>query len=125
MTLAVRFGDFLQHSLQTVFEFAAIFCAGDQRRQIERDNSLRLQDFGHVAGDNSLREALDNGGFAHAGLADQHGIVLRAARENLHDAANFFIAADDGIEFAAARELREVAAVLFQGAISGFRILAR
>ena len=102
--LAVGFGDFLQHGLQAVFEFAAIFRAGDQRRQIERHDALRLQNFRHVAGDDALREAFDDGRLAHAGLADQHGIVFRAPRENLHHAANFFVAADHRIELAAARQ---------------------
>ena len=69
-----------------------------------------LQHFGNVARNDALREAFDDGRLAHAGFADQHGIVLRAAREDLHHAANFFIAANHRIEFAAARELGEIAA---------------
>ena len=123
--LAVGFGDFFQHGFQAVFEFAAIFRAGHQRRQIQRHDALRLQHFGHIAGNDALREAFHDGGLADAGLADQHGIIFGAARENLHHAANFFIAADDGIELAAAREIGEVARVLFERAIGGFRILRR
>ena len=121
--LALGFGHFLQQSLQAVFEFAAIFCSGDQRGQIERHDPLGLQNFRHVAGDDALRQAFDNGGLAHAGLADQHGIVFRAARQNLHHAANFLVAADHRIEFAAARQLGQVAPILFDGAKGRFRIL--
>jgi len=41
----------------------------------------------HVAIDDPLGEALDDGRLAHARLAEEHGIVLRAAAENLDDAA--------------------------------------
>jgi hypothetical protein len=36
--------------------------------------------------DDPLRQALDDRGLADAGLAEQHGVVLRAAAEDLHDA---------------------------------------
>ena len=114
--LAVGFGNFLQHSFQAVFEFAAIFRAGDQRGQVERHQALRLQNFGNVSCNDALREAFGDGGFAHAGLADQHGIIFGAPRENLHHAANLFVAADDRIEFAAPRELGQIAGILFERA---------
>ena len=53
-------------------------------------------------------------GLAHAGLADEHGVVLGAAGEDLHHAADLLVAADDGIELALARQLGEVAAVLLE-----------
>ena len=70
---------------------------------------------GHVAGDDAAGEALDDGGFADAGFADQYGVVLGAAAEHLDDAANLFVAADDGVELAAAREFGEIFSVLFEG----------
>ena len=77
--LAVRFLDFLEHGFEPVFELAAIFCAGEHGAQVERDDALVAQALGHVAGDDAAGEALDDGGFAHAGLADEHGIVFGAA----------------------------------------------
>jgi uncharacterized protein YjiS (DUF1127 family) len=47
--------------------------------------------------------ALDDRGLADAGLADQHRVVLGAAREHLDDAADLLVAADDRIELALAR----------------------
>ncbi len=84
---------------------------------------LFFRDFGHVAGDDALREAFDDGGFADAGLADQHRIIFRAAGEHLDDAADFFVAADDGIELAAARLLGQIASVALQRLVLGFGIL--
>ncbi len=121
--LALRVFDFFEHGFEAVFELAAIFCSGQHRAKIERDHALVLQRFGHVAGNDALGEAFDDGGLADAGLADEHGIILRAAREHLDDAADFFVASDDGIELAAAGLLGQVAGVFVQGLKLGFGIL--
>ena len=107
---AVRFGDFLEHGLQAVFEFAAEFGAGDHGAEVDGDQLLVAQLIGHVALDDALGQAFDDGGLADAGLADQHRIVLGAAAQHLHDAANFVVAADDGIELAAAGLFGEIEA---------------
>ena len=72
-----------------------------------------------------LREALDDRGLADAGLADEHRVVLGAARQHLDDAADLLVAADDRIELALARQLGEVAAVALERLIGAFGILAR
>ena len=69
----------IEHSLEAFFEFAAVFRAGDERTHVQREDRLVLQALGHVAAEDALREALDDGGLAHAGLADQDGIVFRLA----------------------------------------------
>ena len=56
-----------------------------------------------------------------AGLADQHRIVLGAAAQDLHDAADFLVAADDRIELAAARLFGQIDGVAFQRLIFRFR----
>ena len=121
--LALRVLDFLQHSLQAVFEFAAILRAGEHRSQVERHDALVLERFRHVARNDALRQAFDDGRLAHARLADQHRIILGAPRKHLHHAANFFIAADHGIEFAAPRLLVQVARITLQRLVLRFRIL--
>ena len=73
-----------------------------------------LQRLGDVAVDDALGEALDDRGLADAGLADQDGVVLRAAAEDLDDAADLVVAADDRVELAVARLLGEVAAVALE-----------
>ena len=65
--------------------------------------------------DDALGQALDDGGLAHARLADQHRVVLLAARQDLDDALDLLLAPDDRVELALARQLREVAAELVQG----------
>ena len=107
-------GDFLEHRLQPLLELAAVLRAGDQRAHVERDDPLVLQPFGHVLADDALRQPFDDGGLADAGLADEHRVVLGAARQHLDDAADLLVAADDRIELALARELGEVAAVALE-----------
>ena len=107
----------LQHGLQPLLEFAAIFRAGDQRAEVERQQLLVLQAFRHVAIDDAQRQALDDRGLADAGLADQHRIVLGAPRQHLDGAADFLVAADHRIELAVARGLRQVAGIFLQRVI--------
>ena len=109
--LAARAADLIHDALHALFELAAILRAGHQAREIERDDAFVAQQLGHVAVDDALRQALGDRRLADAGLADERGIVLGAPREDLHDAFDLGVAADDRIELALAGELREIAAV--------------
>ena len=112
--LALGVFDLLEHRLQALFELAAVLRARDHRTEVEGDEPSVAQRLGNVAFDDALCQPLDDGGLADAGLADQDGVVLRASREDLDDAADLVVAADDGVELARARERREVAAVFLE-----------
>ena len=84
--------------LQALFELAAVLGAGDQRADIEREQALVLQRLGHVAVDDPLGQPLDDGGLADARLADQGRVVLGAAGEDLHDALDLVLAADQRVQ---------------------------
>ena len=75
--------DLVHHRLDALLELAAVLRAGDHHRQVEHDDAAVGQQLGHVAVDDPLGEALDDGRLADAGLAQQHGVVLRAAAEDL------------------------------------------
>ena len=109
--LALALGDLAQHGLQAVLELAAVLRARDHGADVDGEQPLALEPLGHVAADDALGEALDDGGLADAGLADQHGVVLRAPGEHLDDAADLLVAADDGIELALARQVGQVLGV--------------
>ena len=115
--------DLFEHGFQAVFKLATILRAGQHRAQVERDHAFVFESFRNVAGNHALRETLNDGGLPHAGLADQHGIVLGAARQNLHDTADFLVASDDGIKLAAAGLLGEVAGITLQRLVLGLGIL--
>ena len=73
-----------------------------------RDQALVLQALGHVALDDAPGQALDDGRLAHARLADEHGVVLGPARQDLDDPADLLVPADDRVELALAGRLGEV-----------------
>ncbi len=112
--LAVGLVDLLEHGFEAVFKLAAKLCAGEHRAQIQRDDALVAQDLRHVALEDAAREAFDDGGLADAGFADEYRVVLGAAAEYLDDTANLLIAADNGVELAAAGEVGQVLGVFFQ-----------
>ena len=118
---AGRAGDFLHYRLEPLLELAAIFRAGNQRAEIEREQLLVLQALRHVAVDDAQRQALDDRGLADAGLADQHRIVLGPARQHLDGAADFLVAADHRIKLAVACGLGEIARIFLQRVISVLR----
>ena len=75
---------------------------------------LLSQPLGDVALHDALGQALDDGRLAHARLADQHRVVLGAARQHLDHPADLLVAADDRVELALAGQLGEVAAVALE-----------
>ena len=117
-------GDLLHHLLQALLELTAVLRPGDQRREVERVDLLALQQLGHLVRGDARGEALDDGGLADAGLADQHRVVLRAPREDLHHALDLGLAPDDGVELALGGELGQVAAELVEQ-LRALRLLAR
>ena len=117
-------GDLLHHLLQALLELAAVLRAGDERGQVERVDLLVLEQLGHLGAGDPLREALDDGGLADAGLADEHRVVLRAPRQDLHDPLDLGLTSDARVELALGGELRQVAAELVEQ-LRGLLALAR
>ena len=116
-------GDLLEHGLETVLELAAVLGARDEGAEVEREDALLLERLGDVAGGDAQRDALGDGRLSDSGVADEHGVVLRAPREHLHGAADLLVAADDGVELALPRLLGQVPAVLLQGPVLLLRVL--
>ena len=77
---------------------------------------LSARKLGHLAVGDALRKAFDDGGLAYAGLADQNRIVLGTAAEDLDDALQFSVAADQRIKLPVHGGLSQVAAELGQQA---------
>ena len=106
--------DFFQKRLEPLLELAAKLRARHHRRKVHRHDALVLERLRHIAVHDALGEALHDGGLAHARLADEHGIVLRATREHLHHTADFVVAPDDRVNLPLPRERGEVLAVFLQ-----------
>ena len=101
-------------ALHATLELAPELGAGHESRQIQEVDLLGTQLEGHVPGGDALGQALGDGGFAHAGLADEAGVVLLAAVQNLHHPLNLFGPADDGVQLALAGPLAQIDAVAVQ-----------
>ena len=100
--------ELLQNLLQTFFKLSAVHRTGDQGSHVQLDQAFAQNRAGHTAGDDALRQTLDDGGLAHAGLTDQSGVVLGATGQNLDDALDLGLAADHGIEPALGGHRRQV-----------------
>ena len=102
--------DFVHHRLDPLLELAAVFGAGNHEGEVEGDDPLLREDLRDIAGDDLLRETLRNGRLADTRLADEDGIVLAAAAENLDDAFDLLGASDDGVKLVLAGQFGEIPA---------------
>ena len=119
--LAFGVGHFLDHGLQALLKLALVLGACHQQAHVEAHDGFVFQVFGHVAAHDALRQALHDGGFAHAGLAEQHGVVLGAAAQDLQHAADLLVAADHRVYLAGAGQLVQVFGVALQALVLGPR----
>ena len=62
--------NFLKDLLEALFEVTAVARASDQRTHIEAVDLLVLNGFGHIAGNDCLGEAFDNGSLTDAWLTN-------------------------------------------------------
>jgi hypothetical protein len=108
-------------SSNSLLELAAKFRAGNQRAHVEGHEPLVAQTFRYVAIHDAKRQTFGDRGLADARLADQNGIVLRAARQYLDRAADFLVAADDGVELAGSRKFRQIPCIFLERVIAVFR----
>ena len=115
--------DLFEHSLQTIFELAAIFRTGQHRTKIKSHQALIPERLRNVAGYDSLRQPFDDRRFTDAGFADQNRIVFGSSREHLNRAPDLIVPADHGIEFSLARLIGEIASVFCQRLIIRLGVL--
>ena len=122
--LPLRRRHLAQHGLESLLELAAELGSCQERAHVERPDLATAQTLRHVAGNDAHGEALGNGGFANAWLADQYRIVFRTPREDLDDSTNFVVSANHWIDLASLGRCRQVAGVLLQRVVEilGIRI---
>ena len=105
-------GELLHDRLEALFELPAVLRAGDDQRDVERQDALVGEEVRHVAVDDLLREPFDDRRLADARLADEHRVVLGAAAEHLLHALELVVAPDERIELVLHRRFGQVAAEL-------------
>ena len=106
--------DLAEDRLEPLLELAPVLRPGEHRGQVEREDGLVAQPLRHVAADDPLGQPLHDGGLADPGVADQHGVVLGLARQDLHHPADLGVAADHRVELAGPGVGDQVAPVLLQ-----------
>ena len=90
----------IQQALDAAFKLSAELGTRHQRGHIEQVQLLALQHSRDVAVGQPLCNALGDGGLADTRLTDQAGIIFSAAVENLDDALDLLVPADDPIDLA-------------------------
>ena len=109
----------LEDRLQPLLELAAVLGPGHHAATDRgRGCAGRRAATAHCRSTMRCREPLDDGGLADAGLAEQHRVVLGAAQEDLDDAVDLVLAADQRVEAARRRELGEVPGELAEWAVT-------
>ena len=103
----------------------AVATTGHEGAEIEGVELLTGEGLGDGVGRDRLGQPLHDGGLAHTGFADEHGVVLRAPAENLHDPLGFAGATDHRIEGLLTCQLGEIAAELVENQRAGGGIAAR
>ena len=122
--LPVGVGDLLEDGLEPLLELAPVLGPGHHGREVEGDEPLVLQAFGDVALDDAPGQALDDGRLAHAGLADEDGVVLRPPGQHLDHPPDLLVAADDRVELPGPGGLGQVTAVALQRLVLLLGVLA-
>ena len=116
-------GDLLEEGLQAVLELTAELGTRHHRSDVHGDDPLVLERLGNIPADDPPGQTLDDGGLSDARFTDQDGVVLGAAGEDLHGAADLLVAADDRVDLPLAGHLGEVAAVFLKGLVFSLGVL--
>jgi hypothetical protein len=74
-----RLDDLGDHDGEALLELAGHLAPRAHRAQVELQETRVAQRRGDVPGDDPLRQTLHDGGLAHTGLTEKHGVVLRAS----------------------------------------------
>src|SRR3989442_1318901 len=106
--------ELLDDLLEALLELAAVLRPGHQGTDVEREDALTLERLVHVALHDPVREALRDGRLADARLADERRVVLRPPAQDLDNALDLLLAADDRVELTCLRHRREVHAELVE-----------
>ncbi len=117
-----RFLDFAQDRLQPVLEFSPVLRARQHAPQVKGCHLLPLESLRDVPRDDSLRQPFHDSCLAYPRFPDQHGIVFRAARQDLDHSADLVVPPDHGIEFPPACEFGQVLRVALERLVFILRV---
>ncbi len=110
---------FVEHGLDAFLELAAVFSSGHHPGHVEAHEPFVHEDAGHLALHYAQGKALHDGRLADARLADEHGIVFLAARQDLCQTFYLVVASHHRVETSFACGLGHVVAELVEGGSVG------
>ncbi len=113
--LAGRVPHRVEHAAHALLELSPELGAGHEGAHVEGDEALAREHLGHVAARDALREPLDDGRLADAGLAHEQRVVLAPPRQHLEYPAQLRVAPHRRVELALGGEARQVPAELLDG----------
>ena len=120
---------FVDQAFHTAFELTAELRARNDAGHIQQTDLFVQQFYRNLAACDAQGKPLRDRGFADAGLAEEHRIVFGTAVQDLHDALDFGVAADDVVDLTmaggtgqACAEAGQVRILLF-AALFGLRIV--
>ena len=99
---------------QTVFKFALHGRTSLQQTHVQHQKADVAQRRGNIAARNAQREPFDNGGFTDTGFTGQDRVVLPATHQYVDDLANFFVTANNRVDFAVTGLFGQVCTELIQ-----------
>ena len=111
---AFRGRDLPEDGLQSLLELASELRTGEELTDVERHDPRTPHAFGAVVIDDPDGEPFRDGGLADARFADQHGVVLGAARKHLHAATDLLVPTDHGIDLSGRGPFVQVDRVLLE-----------
>ena len=106
--------DLLDQALHAAFKLSAELGPGHQGSQVQKKDLFILQLVRHVSHGDALGQALGNRRLADTGFADQAGIVLLPAVQDLDHTFQFLVPADHGVELSGPGTCGQVDAVVVQ-----------
>ena len=106
--------DFFQSFFHAFFKFTTIFGACNHSGQIKTENLFVFQCIWNISLCNLLCKPLYNGRFSDTWVTGQARIIFCSSAQNLYDAFNFIVSANNGIKFPLLCQHSQVTAEFFQ-----------
>ena len=103
-----RLAHFADHRFEPVLELAFAASARLEQAEVETADLDVAQRLGHVAVDDAQRQALDDRGLPHPGLAHQDRVVLAPSHQHVDHGADLGVAPEHRVDAAGARPSGEI-----------------
>ena len=71
--------DFFDDCLQPLFKFPLVLGSSNQGTHVQAEQGHAMEVFRHIALDDAVSNSFGDGGFSHAGFADEERVVLGAS----------------------------------------------